>query len=47
MIYDKISDNYFNFNRFLNNIFFSCFWILLHDSAALTVIEYFPHIFVL
>ena len=31
----------------LSSIFFSCFWILFHDSTALTVIEYFPYLFVL
>ena len=44
----KISDNCFNFigDRSLGTIFFSCFWILFHDSTALTVIEYFSYQFV-
>ena len=34
-------------DRSLSNIFFSSFWILFHDSAALLVIVSFLHLFVL
>ena len=32
-------------DRSLSSLFFSCFWILLHDSTAL--FEHFPYLFVL
>ena len=31
----------------LSSISFNCFWILFHESTALTAIEYFPYLFVL
>ena len=34
-------------DRRLSRISFNCFWILFHESTALTVIEYFPYLFVL
>ena len=34
-------------DRSLSRILFNCFWILFHDSTALTVIEYFPYLSVL
>ena len=34
-------------DRSLSSLLFSCFWILLHDSTALPISEYFPYLFVL
>ena len=44
----KIIGNCFNFTGdiSLGSIYFNCFWNLFHDSAALTVVEYFPYLFV-
>ena len=32
-------------DNYLSSTFFSCFWILFHNSTALTVIEYFSYLF--
>ena len=45
----KLTANCFDFigDRSLSSIIFGCFWILFHDLRTLTVIEYFPYLFVL
>ena len=47
----KLTDNCFNFigggDRYLSSVFFNCFWIFFSDSAAVTIIEDLPYLFVL
>ena len=47
----KLTDNSFNFigggDRSLSSVFFNCFWIFFSDSAAVTIIEDLPYLFVL